>query len=165
LRPCTFSKKVRVDGVWPDNIKEIKIKGLFHRWSQESDPDGGVSTVAVVECMDGSVEIVHAESIVFDADSKIKNKKWEHPAVDAARKHWSKKMNKKEELRKCVFEKRIHIQGRTGSDSFETVDINGRFHRWSQESEPSGEVSTVAVVECMDGSIELVYAESVRFLD
>jgi hypothetical protein len=74
-------------------------------------------------------------------------------------------MSKKEELRKCVFEKRIRIQGRTGTSAFDTIDINGRFHRWSQESEPSGEVSTVAVVECMDGSVELVYAENVRFLD
>jgi hypothetical protein len=66
LRPCTFSKKVRVDGVWPDNIKEIKIKGLFHRWSQESDSSNGdISTVAVVECMDGSVELVYAESVRF----------------------------------------------------------------------------------------------------
>jgi hypothetical protein len=65
LRPCTFSKKVRVDGVWPNNFKDVEANALFHRWSQESDPDGGVSTVAVVECVDGSVELVHAESIRF----------------------------------------------------------------------------------------------------
>jgi hypothetical protein len=73
-------------------------------------------------------------------------------------------MSKKEELRKCVFKKRIHIQGRTGTSAFDTIDINGRFHQWSQESE-SGEICTVAVVECMDGSVELVCAENVRFLD
>jgi hypothetical protein len=67
LRPCTFKKKVRIDGgVWPDNIKEIQIKGLFHRWSQESESSNGdISTVAVIECMDGSVELVYAESVKF----------------------------------------------------------------------------------------------------
>jgi hypothetical protein len=66
LRPCTFKKKVRIDGeVWPNNIKEIQIAGLFHCWSQESDSDSGVSTVAVVECVDGSIELALAENVRF----------------------------------------------------------------------------------------------------
>jgi len=74
-------------------------------------------------------------------------------------------MSKKNELRPCVFRKRVRIQGRVGSDSFETIDVNGRFHRWSQESETYSDMCTVAIVECMDGSVELVCAENVRFID
>jgi hypothetical protein len=74
-------------------------------------------------------------------------------------------MSKIEELRDCVFSKRVRVRNdSTNSYDWHKIDINAKFHCWSNDSNGEGGQCPVGILELENGSVEIVHAELIKFV-
>jgi hypothetical protein len=75
------------------------------------------------------------------------------------------KLTGNENLRSCIYVKRIRTCNSAGNYEYNRVVIDAQFHCWSSNSDGEGGQYPVGILELEDGCVKIVRAELIKFVD